>query len=219
MGNQPREFDGKLGPNASKYLKQFKSTLTKSGLKVVNETFLWTHYLRDVNDPTLETEFIACVGKDLDVNFLIIILPDIMYPKNNIALYNRIKQLGDIKYGIHTVCVPGSTKKFMNPKEERATQYHANVALKINLKLGGTNHLLSDADIGIITNSKTMVIGLDVTHPSPGSGDAAPSIAAMVASVDSQLAQWSAELCINGSETEIVEKHKIKSMLAYRLGF
>ena len=44
-------------------------------------------------------------------------------------------------------------------------QYLANVGLKINLKLGGSNHSLDPARLGIISEKKTMVVGIDVTHP------------------------------------------------------
>lgn len=41
-----------------------------------------------------------------------------------------------------------------------------------------------------------MVVGIDVTHPSPGSAKGAPSTAAIVASTDKFLSQWPADLSI-----------------------
>jgi hypothetical protein len=41
--------------------------------------------------------------------------------------------------------------------------------------------------LGIIDQNKTMVVGIDVTHPSPGSASNAPSVSAMVASVDKNI--------------------------------
>lgn len=70
--------------------------------------------------------------------------------------------------------------------------YLANVALKFNLKLGGTNHTLRDIDMGIVSKGKTMVVGIDVIHPSPGSEKA--SVASMVASVNKDLGQWPVDL-------------------------
>lgn len=65
-------------------------------------------------------------------------------------------------------------------------QYYANVALKVNLKLGGINHVLKDQLPAVISQGKTMVIGIDVTHPT-GAKSTTPSVAAMVASADNEV--------------------------------
>ena len=126
----------------------------------------------------------------LDILFVIL-------PEKDTVLYNVIKQLADVRWGVPTICVIGNDSKFHGSK---SMNYCANVALKLNLKLGGTNHVLSDPQdlkakrVAIISEDKTMVVGIDVTHPGPGSAN--PSIAAMVASVGANLAQWPAELKI-----------------------
>lgn len=50
-----------------------------------------------------------------------------------------------------------------------------------------------------------MVVGYDVTHPAPGSNKNAPSIAAMVASIDKELAQWPADVYKNTARQEMVD--------------
>jgi eukaryotic translation initiation factor 2C len=60
-------------------------------------------------------------------------------------------------------------------------------------------------NLGIIDQYKTMVVGIDVTHPSPGSSSHAPSVPAMVASVDRFLGQWPATLRIQRARQEEVE--------------
>jgi eukaryotic translation initiation factor 2C len=65
-------------------------------------------------------------------------------------------------------------------------QYLANVALKINVKVGGRNTVLVDAltrRIPLVSDRPTIIFGADVTHPHPGE-DSSPSIAAVVASQD-----------------------------------
>ncbi|MCJ1435762.1 hypothetical protein MMC27_005137 [Xylographa pallens] len=138
------------------------------------------------------------------VKFLLIILP-----KADTGLYNRIKYCGDVVHGLHTVCVVGS--KFGKLKPSRQTgqmepdlQYFANVALKFNLKKGGVNQSLDKSKLGIVGEGNTMVVGIDVTHPSPGSATNAPSIASMVASTDGQLGQWPAVLRIQAARQERV---------------
>lgn len=59
-----------------------------------------------------------------------------------------------------------------------------------------------------------MVVGIDVTHPAPGE-EGAPSVAAMVASRDGDLAQWPADLRINAHRQEMVEM--LREMLKTRL--
>ena len=60
-------------------------------------------------------------------------------------------------------------------------QYLANVALKINVKVGGRNTVLVDAisrRIPLVSDVPTIIFGADVTHPHPGE-DSSPSIAAV----------------------------------------
>lgn len=126
--------------------------------------------------------------------FVLVILPEV-----DSRMYNRIKHTGDVKIGIHTVCVVGS--KFAADRQQ--AQKFANVGLNFNLKLGGINQLVDSTGLGIINEDKTMVVGVDVTHPSPGSAPNAPSIAGMVANVDKRLGQWPADVRIQESRKEM----------------
>ncbi len=105
-------------------------------------------------------------------------------------IYNRVKYVCDIKEGIRCVAVLGSKLAKAGP------QYFANVALKINLKLGGRNQQLQPKSLGIVSEGKTMVVGLDVTHPSIQSSPNAPSVVGVVASVDKWLSQFPADIRI-----------------------
>ena len=93
-------------------------------------------------------------------------------------------------------------------------QYFANAALKFNLEEGGVNHILEPSKPGIISEGKTMVIGIDVTHLSPGSKRNAPSIAGMVASINKFMGQWPADLRIQQGRIEMVSD--LKDMLKSR---
>jgi eukaryotic translation initiation factor 2C len=156
------------------------------------------------DDPQIENQLKALAGHPTRAKVVLVILP-IAHRQ----LYNRIKHAGDVKVGVHTVCVVGS--KFAKGQ----LQYFANVATKFNLKLGGINQLLDNTRLGIISEDKTMVIGLDVTHPSPGSLSSAPSIAGMVASIDRWLGQWPATIRIQESRKEMITD--LTSMLARHL--
>jgi eukaryotic translation initiation factor 2C len=103
-----------------------------------------------------------------------------------------------VKEGLFSVCVVAT--KFAKAN----AQYHANVALKVNLKLGGQNQFLHNSKLGVIAEGKTTVIGIDVTRPALGSSTNAPSVASIVASIDRTLAQWPADLCIQTVRKEMV---------------
>ncbi|KAK4075706.1 hypothetical protein Trihar35433_2266 [Trichoderma harzianum] len=155
------------------------------------------------DDPELEA-LMKRAASSLQLLFVIL-------PATPIPLYNRVKYLGDVKYGIHTVCSVGT--KIANPKGQ--DQYLRNLALKFNLKLGGNNHLVDPTHLGFITENKTMIVGIDVTHPTAGNKEA-PSIASMVASIDQKLGQWPGILSIQPkSRQELVAD--LTEMLKSRL--
>jgi len=121
-------------------------------------------------------------------------------PYQDVAIYNSIKSVADTKAGIHTVCVVA--QKFM--KEQRQEQYFGNISLKFNLKAGGINQVLEPAKLGIISEGRTMLMGIDVTHPQPGAKETAPSVAGVVASVDKFLGQWPCDFAIQEARKEMV---------------
>ncbi|EER44868.1 conserved hypothetical protein [Histoplasma capsulatum H143] len=86
-----------------------------------------------------------------------------------------------------------------NSPKDRNHTYFANVALETNRKLGGASHTLDAHKLGFIPGCKTMVVCVDVTHPSPGSSTNASSGAAIVASIDQNLTQWPAEFRIQAT--------------------
>jgi hypothetical protein len=122
----------------------------------------------------------------------------VVLPSVSTAIYRAVKFACDVTYGLVNVCVVARSFARGGP------QYYANVALKFNLKLGGRNQTVPKDKLGIIGEGKTMVVGLDVTHPAPGSAGNAPSVASIVASVDPWLAQWPADLRIQKGRQEKV---------------
>jgi eukaryotic translation initiation factor 2C len=184
-------------------MQEFHTALQKIGMNA-NQPFAGQPLvLNHDDDPALDKLLQRAAGA-LDLLFIIL-------PVASIPLYKRIKTLGDRDYGIHTICSVSSKLA----KVPRRDQYMANVALKFNLKLGGTNQVIDNKNLGIIDQNKTMVVGLDVTHPSPGSSANAPSVSAMVASIDNRLGQWPATLRIQRGRQENVDD--LANMLKSRL--
>ncbi|XP_078161390.1 protein argonaute 1B-like [Carex rostrata] len=110
-----------------------------------------------------------------ELDLLIAILPD-----NNGSLYGDLKRICETDLGLVSQCC--LTKHVFRMSK----QYLANVALKINVKVGGRNTVLVDAlsrRIPLVSDRPTIIFGADVTHPHPGE-DSSPSIAAVVASQD-----------------------------------
>ncbi|KAJ7549424.1 hypothetical protein O6H91_07G053000 [Diphasiastrum complanatum] len=134
-------------------------------------------------------------GTDLDL--LIVILPD-----NNGALYGDVKRICETDLGLVSQCCL-SKHVFKISK-----QYLANVALKINVKVGGRNTVLVDAlsrRIPLVSDYPTIIFGADVTHPHPGE-DTSPSIAAVVASQDwPEVTKYAGLVCAQAHRQELIQ--------------
>ncbi|KAI1829183.1 hypothetical protein CBS147337_10022 [Penicillium roqueforti] len=188
-GRGPWKDDVALKPT----IDTFTSTLRQTGINAANCT-LGQHIVVTDVEQDVDHAIQAFTRSPKPPMFILVILP-----AADSAIYNRIKYVCDVREGLPNVCVVAN--KFAKPDN---TQYFANVALKVNLKLGGRNQFLENAKLDIIAEGKTMVVGIDVTHPSPGSSSEAPSVAGIVASVDKHLAQWPAVLSIQKSRQEMV---------------
>ncbi|KAK5706094.1 hypothetical protein LTR97_001080 [Elasticomyces elasticus] len=158
---------------------------------------------RAKNNAAIRMMFKDAVAEE--VKLLLIILP---HADN--WLYARIKYWGDTKAGIHTINSVGS--KLAKPKGQG--RYIGNLALKFNIKGGGINHIVPGMLMKPL-DSKTMLMGIDATHPLPGSSDSAPSIACVVTSVDEYLNQWPGSIRTQTGRQEMVTK--LKDMVVERL--
>ena len=167
---------------------KFQESLKETGMELGGPNDPDYMELEDASETKLQQWIYSCRHKyKLDVIV-------IMLPYKDTHMYNLIKRIGDVDVGIHTICVV--RERFCKWDKYDNKQTFANIALKANLKLQGLNHELSRGFLGIIEEGKTMVVGIDVTHPSPGSESGCPSVAAMVASIDEKLGQWPAALSL-----------------------
>ncbi|CAJ2667198.1 unnamed protein product [Trifolium pratense] len=134
-------------------------------------------------------------GRELDL--LIVILPD-----NNGSLYGDLKRICETDLGVVSQCC--LTKHVF----KMSKQYLANVALKINVKVGGRNTVLIDAlsrRIPLVSDRPTIIFGADVTHPHPGE-DSSPSIAAVVASQDwPEVTKYAGLVCAQAHRQELIQ--------------
>jgi hypothetical protein len=149
---------------------------------------------REANNKILDTIFSRLEQAQIPLVFIVL-------PNDDKWLYARIKYYGDTRYGIHTICSIGSKLA----KEGGQGMYMGNLALKFNLKGGGVNHEIANT-LANPLDAHTMLMGIDVTHPSPGSAKGAPSIATAVASRDRELSQWPGSLRKQKGKQEMIDE-------------
>jgi hypothetical protein len=203
------QFHEHYTPDATAAVDQLIGFLRKYGIGATNPLD-HTYHRVDLRNPDVVEAKVNQAFTEVTAATPTARLYFVLLPSNDATLYKCIKKNGDIVHGVHTICsvVSKITK-------DRNAPYLGNLVPKFNLKLGGTNQTV-EGGLGLIKDGKTMVVGIDVTHPSPGSSSAAPSVAGMVASVDKNLGQWPAILRLQHvSKSEMVDE--LKDMLKSRL--
>lgn len=113
-----------------------------------------THaYIRDADPRIIEKEMEQ--AKREGIRILFCVIPD------SGPVYAKIKQMAETRVGVLTQCIKGGT--VFRKRSDGSTI--SNILLKVNAKLNGTNHTLDN--FPILRSSKCMLVGADVTHPSP----------------------------------------------------
>ncbi|KAJ7235089.1 ribonuclease H-like domain-containing protein [Mycena haematopus] len=214
---------GPRDPRLETLVMKFRAKLQTSGMKMPEgrPKLMVTPSLQALQDASREaalneirnvlTTAIADAGNKKP-NFVLVLLSN----RDNF-IYPGIKRMGDVDLGLHTIHMQLS--KALGD-ERKQDQYLSNVCLKANSKLGGINHLLHSNAMRWLTKQKTMMVGIDVSHPGPGSREGAPSIAAVVASVDDNFVQFPASLRIQRPDPNRESKEmlsELRDMLVERL--
>ncbi|KAJ7915685.1 argonaute-like protein [Mycena leptocephala] len=202
---------------------KFRSKLQRSGMQISDDLprLLATPPLQNLQDASREAA-LKEIRKVIDLalkdagnrkpSFILVLLSH----RDN-YIYPGIKRLGDVDLGLHTIHM--QLNKALGD-ERKQDQYLSNVCLKVNSKLGGINHLLDASAMRWLTKQKTMMVGIDVTHPGPTSREGSPSIAAVVASVDNDFVQFPASLRIQKPDPNRESKEmlsELRDMLVERL--
>ncbi|KAI8979788.1 Piwi domain-containing protein [Mycotypha africana] len=181
-------------PAIQRFIRELCQTFIDTGLNVVNrqppiisadphgniERTLKEAWLKAGNAAKANPQLILCI-----------------LPNTGVPLYAEIKRISDTLIGVPTQCL--QSKHIADAKK----QYCANVCLKVNMKLGGMNLFLSPPQIPFIAQRPTIIIGADVTHPSPGDFNR-PSIAALSASMDARASRYSSAIRVQANRTEII---------------
>lgn len=126
--------------------------------------------------------------------------------------YGHIKLVSDMM-ALPTQCIK------LSKLEKSPRGIHYNLVIKMNHKMGGTNHTLKSrlapnakppadsfqsppASLSWIFDKPCMLVGIDVSHPEPGSMK--PSMAAVVGTVDGTATKYVAHMSAQGNRVEMV---------------
>lgn len=192
----PRENIGK--PQAMQFIKTFIATYKSHGGNVTGEP-VWVNGISD-EAKAVETLYHAVGNKNnVRPQMMMFILPN-----KDVNRYLRIKKSCDCRYGIVSQCVQAAHAM------KNSGQYHSNVLMKFNAKLGGTTCRVALKTASHFTRP-TMIIGADVSHAAPGV--AAPSYAAVTVSMDKAAARYNAGVQTNGHRVEMITTKNLEDML------
>ncbi|GAO18386.1 uncharacterized protein UV8b_05404 [Ustilaginoidea virens] len=123
--------------------------------------------------------------------------------------YERLKKSADCRFGILSQVVNGSAVANNNG------QYHSNVCMKVNAKLGGaTSRTMppwKSQPTFFPKDRPTMIIGVDISHGPVGGS--APSTAAMTMAVDRDANRYAAMVESNGYRVDMLTPSNVHFML------
>ncbi|CAI2172161.1 19284_t:CDS:10 [Funneliformis geosporum] len=188
---------------AKQFVKELVITSRQQGMDI-EEGNPRVNYIRPHGDAQtyqrmIEQEYENALTHFQNVlQLMLFILPD-----DDEKRYRAIKYTTDTVLGVPSQCVQ------LEKVQKKSKQYCANVALKINLKLGGTNQSLEETEIPELSKGPVMLLGADVTHPTGGRAgpSSIPSICAVVGSLDRQGGRFISKL-----ESQKTRQEKIENM-------
>ncbi|KRY41389.1 putative protein tag-76 [Trichinella spiralis] len=117
--------------------------------------------------------------------------------------YAQVKSCGDITLGLVTQCVLPKTISDVAIKKSYSTML--NIAMKINMKIGGINTKLLEDEVldNYLYKNNALVIGVDVVHPSAVETHL-PSIASVVGNVDAKVTKFHASVKLQPAKQELI---------------
>ncbi|XP_027849145.2 protein argonaute-2-like isoform X2 [Aphis gossypii] len=164
--------------------------VTINSMNPVINCFLPRNFNLDEFKATIESIFTKLKACNTEIIFVVI-------PEIQTGVYGIIKQKSELEVGVLTQCIKSNTISNMN------IPTYSNLLLKINSKLNGTNHTLSNKSsppcmVGAI------IFGADVTHPTLEQ-TSTPSVAAVAASHDISGIQYNMEWRLQAPRVEIIQ--------------
>jgi eukaryotic translation initiation factor 2C len=133
----------------------------------------------------------------------------------HLTAFSVLKCISEQRMGIHSLCLDFSKAHQLYERQIGFFQYMANTAMKVNSKLGNTNHTV---DIAATVKSQyvnkfnattrraeldLIILGADVTHTQRESAIDMPSLAAVVGSVDGTFGKFLGSMRHQSRDTEV----------------
>lgn len=182
------------------------SQLAKLGISTTTSTGFdgFSQNNRPADDHALTDALRNCNLDDL----CLVVLDD-----NSKSGYARVKRVFDVQLGIHTVCV--TSGKFLNnvsnclsnrgDLRSRGSGFFANLGMKINLKFGGINHVVTNPGGQSLDEmcDGYVVLGADVVHPAQSAQLGVPSVAALVGSSGKDVTTFPGSMRLNPGGQEV----------------
>ena len=202
----------KLDESQAKVVVQgFVNIGKENGISFTNEVYRQVVAMRDMDQAmsSIEGHLTKIVTKFREEKKKPLDLVLVIFPFKAGSLYDKIKQLGDMKFNISTQCC---LKNNLFRAEKLNMQVVANLCLKINAKLGGINHVLAKTCRPKILSKPVMIMGADVSHPAPESRKFKPSIVAVTGSVEPKATIYETQVRIqdagNDKNEEVIQDMK-----------
>lgn len=149
--------------------------------------------LTNFNVKMVEVRKVLLTASERRINMLFVVVP---FRQKD--AYDKVKRMAELDVGILTQCIKEQTLQRLSDNTVR------NILLKVNSKLMGINQGLETRCLPeCIKNGNVMMVGADVTHPSPDQ-KSIPSIAAVTASIDPKCFIYNIELSIQTPKEEII---------------
>ncbi|KAJ5135600.1 uncharacterized protein N7515_004878 [Penicillium bovifimosum] len=126
-------------------------------------------------------------------------------PNKDSWVYLRLKRSSDCRFGC-----PSQVLQSQHCIDNRP-QYHANVLMKVNAKLGGVTARAIPKSKGSALPPKSMIIGADVTHPTLGVWT--PSLAAMSVSANVSATRYMGGCEVNDFRVEVIKDKVVEDIL------
>jgi len=182
-------------PQINSFIRQLVDTCTATGMVIVNKSPPIIHRPPQGNIESSLKDIWIQAGNAVksQPQLLVCILPTTGTP-----LYAEVKRVTDTILGVSSQCI-----QLKHTRAPTKAQYCANVCLKMNAKLGGTNQHLGSTMMPFITSRPTIIMGGDVSHPQPGDTQH-PSIASVVGSMDKYAARYAATVRVQTARTEAI---------------